>query len=404
MDKICPNGYNLRIVYQSSSKSKRQAMPLKSLTWPQVNAWRLSQHGLDPRLKRQDILEAASRTGGIQAQVMSAAELALGARVPGLTPQEVQSALWQERTLVKTWAMRATLHLISARDLPLYVAARSLYENRNWVGYFEYHGISREQFEAYLSAAPAVLGSEPLTREQLAAAVAEHTGIPELQNLMVSKGWGTPLKPLAWRGFLCFGPNAGRNVTFVNPRHWLDTWRGLEPYPALQEVARRYLRAYGPATVEEFALWWGLGLTPARKLFRSLEGELEAVEVAGWPALALRDTLEPMQKSKLPGSVRLLPLFDAYVMGIGRGPDIEPLLPKEFQRQVYRPQGWITAVVLMDGYFKGIWEIKSQGSQASLKVRLFSPASAALKKGIAAEVDRLSAFLNTQLSLVYEDQ
>src|ERR687895_138756 len=101
-------------------------MTVKSLTWPQVNAWRLSQHCLSPRLKRQDFLKAVTRTGGIQAQLTSAAEMALWARVDGLTWEDVQSALWRDRTLVKTWAMRGTLHLLSARDLPLYVAARSM--------------------------------------------------------------------------------------------------------------------------------------------------------------------------------------------------------------------------------------------------------------------------------------
>src|SRR5919199_3024209 len=106
-------------------------MAVQSVTWNQVNAWRLSQQCLSPRLKCQEYTEAVTRTGGIQAQVMSAAELALWARVDGLTPQDVRSALWQDRTLVKTWAMRGTLHLIAAGDFPLYVAARSLSETRN---------------------------------------------------------------------------------------------------------------------------------------------------------------------------------------------------------------------------------------------------------------------------------
>src|SRR6266487_3754479 len=123
-------------------------MAVKSLKWNQVIAWRLPQQCLSPRLKRQDYIKAVTCTGGIQAQVMSAAELALGARVDGLTPRDVQSALWQERTLVKTWAMRGTLHLIAASELPLYVAARSLYETRNWLNYFAYYGITPAQYEA----------------------------------------------------------------------------------------------------------------------------------------------------------------------------------------------------------------------------------------------------------------
>ena len=76
---------------------------MKSLTWDQVNAWRLAQHGLAPRV---GFMGAVQRMIGVQAQVMSAAELALWVRVDGLRPAEVQAALWQERTLVKTWAGR----------------------------------------------------------------------------------------------------------------------------------------------------------------------------------------------------------------------------------------------------------------------------------------------------------
>jgi hypothetical protein len=380
---------------------------MKSLKWRQVNSWRLSQHCLSPRLKRQDFVKAVIRTGGIQAQVMSAAELALWARVDGLSPRDVQSALWQERTLVKTWAMRATLHLIAASEYPLYVAARSLYESRNWLKYFTHFGITQTQYEAILAAVPQVLGSEPMTREQLATTLAEHIGAPELGNRLLSSSWGSLWKPSAWRGDLCFGPNQGRNVTFVRPSQWIggelrSARQSVEPFTALQELARRYLRAYGPATVKEFALWWGLRIIPARKLFQSIEDELEPVEVEGWPALALRETLEPMQNFEVSGSVSLLPLFDAYVMGIGRGPDIEPLLPKAYQRQVYRPQGWISAVVLVDGYVKGIWDYENRGSQTILKVHLFSSPTALIRNGIEAEAERLSAFLNTKVVLEYE--
>ena len=81
-------------------------MNARALSWSQVHRWRLAQHGLAPRLKRRDVVQAVARTGGIQAQVFSAAELALWARVQGLSRADVQAALWLERALVKTWAMR----------------------------------------------------------------------------------------------------------------------------------------------------------------------------------------------------------------------------------------------------------------------------------------------------------
>src|SRR5215212_8628186 len=234
-----------------------------ALTWNQVHTWRLAQHGLAPRLSRQDFLQAVSRTGGIQAQVLSAAELALWARVHELTRADIQTALWQERSLIKTWAMRGTLHLLAANELPLFVAARSRHDSRNWAGYFAYYGLTPAQQEAFLAAVPHVLGSEPMTRQQLADALVSHTGISALRELIVSSGWGSPLKPSAFRGDLCFGPSQGQNVTFVNPRAWLGAWQTLEPEAALQTIVRRYLQAYGPATRQDFALWWwgGGGMT-----------------------------------------------------------------------------------------------------------------------------------------------
>src|SRR6266511_2210008 len=97
------------------------AKHMTTLHWHQVHAWRLSQQGLAPRFSSQDFLQAVARTAGIQAQVMSAAELAVCTRVEGLAPHDVQAALFQDHTLVKTWAMRGTLHLLAARELPLYV-------------------------------------------------------------------------------------------------------------------------------------------------------------------------------------------------------------------------------------------------------------------------------------------
>jgi len=375
-------------------------MTVKSLKWHQINAWRLLQHCLSPRLKRRNFVKAVTRTGGIQAQVMSAAELALWARVDGLSPEDVQSALWQDRTLIKTWAMRGTLHLLSASELPLYVAARSAHETRNWLKYFTYYGITPAQYESFIAAVPQILGSEPMTREQLATALAKHIGAPELRGRLLSSSWGSLWKPSALRGDLCFGPNQGRNVTFVRPSQWIGKWQSVEPHLALQEMARRYLRAYGPATPEDFARWWELRIVPARKLFQSIEDELEVVDVEGWRALALRTTLEPMQRLKAPGAVRLLPLFDAYVLGLGR--DLEPLLPKAYKSQVFRPQGWISAVVLVDGCMKGVWEYKIRRSQTIVKINMFSSLKASIIEYIEAEAERLGIFLNTKVVLEYE--
>src|SRR5579863_2081380 len=259
---------------------------MKALKWHQVHAWRLSQHGLSPRLNSRDAVQAVTRTAGIQAQVMSAAELALCTRVEGLSPQDVRSALWQDHSLVRTWAMRGTLHLLSTRELPLYIEARNWQNNTSWSSYFAEFDLSPAQQEAFLLAVPHVLEQGPMTRLQLADAVAKQTGVARSRDFILSSSWGTPLKPSAYRGDLCFGPGQGQSATFMNPRVWIGNWQSIEPEQALQEIARRYLQAYGPATSEDFAFWWGYQKGRAKKLFQSMAEELEEVEVEGWQAFA----------------------------------------------------------------------------------------------------------------------
>src|SRR5260370_31192041 len=204
-------------------------MQMRTLKWHQVQAWRLSEHGRSPRLSSRDVVGAVMRTGGIKVQVMSAAELALCARVEGLSPYDVQAALFQDPTLVKAWAMRGTLHLLSARELPLYVAARNWQLNASWSAYFAEFGLTTSaQQEAFLSAIPHVLEQGPLTRQQLADAAAKPTGIAQIRDFILSESWGSPLKPSAYRGELCFGPVQGKTATFMNPRVWIGEWHPIQ--------------------------------------------------------------------------------------------------------------------------------------------------------------------------------
>src|SRR5215210_7484770 len=139
-----------------------------SLTWDQVRAWRLEQQCLTPRLGRPNFIRAVERVLGVQAQVMSAAELSIGTRVDGLKRTDVQRALWQDRTLVKTWAMRGTIHLFAAEDLPLIVAARRADGGRYRLHDFLQLGFTNAQYHEFLLAVPQVLGDggdEPMTRE-----------------------------------------------------------------------------------------------------------------------------------------------------------------------------------------------------------------------------------------------
>lgn len=261
---------------------------------------------------------------GAHAQLMSAPELSLWARVSHLRPQDVRDALWERRTPVKTWGMRGTLHLFSADEFPLYAAALSTrvgYTRNVWLKYF---GLTLGQVEAVIEAIGAALSDRPVSRQDLADAVAHHAG-SKMRAKMLS-GWGTMLKPAASRGALVFGPSRGQNVTFVRPDRWLRRWRTLEPEGAIRRVMLRYLEAYGPATHDDCARWWGIDPGPARRLMASLEAQLEGVQVDGRRAWMRAGQSRRIRGMTPPEGVRLLPNFDPYVIAyrpredLGRAP------------------------------------------------------------------------------------
>ena len=95
------------------------------LAWDSVLAWRLERQHLAARAPRDAAVAVVSDVAGLHAQVASCAELMLWARVEGLEPGAVSALLWEERALVKTWAMRGTLHLLASAELPRFVAALS---------------------------------------------------------------------------------------------------------------------------------------------------------------------------------------------------------------------------------------------------------------------------------------
>ena len=93
------------------------------VSWASVSSFRLERHHLANRASLNSIEKIVGDTGGIQAQLMSAAQMALWARIHNLKRDDVERALWQDRSLVKIWAMRSTVHLVSSKDLPMYIAA-----------------------------------------------------------------------------------------------------------------------------------------------------------------------------------------------------------------------------------------------------------------------------------------
>ena len=375
--------------------------PLTRLGWGQVRAWRLRRHHLSERAPRDAMLEVAAGIAGLHAQVLSSAELTLWARVGGLDPGDVRRALWAERSLVKIWAMRGTLHLLPATELPLWQAALSTrrgYQAGSWLRGF---GVTREELERLLAAVAEALDGPPLTREELAGKVAGLTGSAALGDKL-RESWGAMLKPAASRGHLCFADNRGQQVQFTRPDRWLGAWREEDPEAALDQVTRRFLAASGPVTREDYARWWGIP-SPARagRLLERLGDEVARVDVEGTGAWMLAGHAGDAAEAVATRSVRLLPAFDQYVVTATRQAD--HLLPGPFRDRIYRPQGWLSPVLLVDGRMDGVWRHEARGRAVEVRIEPFTKVPAWARRAAEAEAERLAAFLGGELRLDWAD-
>jgi hypothetical protein len=355
------------------------------LGWEEARALRLERHHLHHRAPRGSELRVASRICGLHAQLLSSAALSLWARVEGASLDAFRRALWRERRLVKIWAMRGTLHLVPARDLPVYLGALGTYRHYLSHGWVKYFGITRQQIELVIETVGKVLRGRALTREELADAVVERTGVKEL-GAVLRQGWGVLLKPAAYRGQLCFAEGEGARVRFTHP----GPVRQLEPQRALAELARRYLGGYGPATREDFALWWqGTSRAQSQRLIESLE--VTPVDLAGARAYVLAGETRTAAQGR---SVRLLPAFDPYVVGAPRSGG---LFPAAHKARIFRPQGWISATLLVDGHIEGVWRHERKNGRLEVRIEPFTRQPPRVRQGAAEEAERLAAFLGVRL-------
>ncbi len=362
------------------------------ISWAQALAWRMRRHELDPvgTLSAPDVVD---RLCGVQAQVASSADLAIRVRSSAVGPGDVAAVL-RRGDLIKTWAMRGTLHLLRVEDagafLSLMLAGRS-WERPSWQRAF---GMDPATLEVLRAAVREALDGKTLTREDLVASI---TIVPGLEHVgeALRSGWGTILKPLAWSGDLCFGPQAGNRVTFMRPDQASERWVDVTNADAAAPVViRAYLRAYGPATADGFSNWLSRGRIPIRQLrgwFATLGDELTAVEVDGESAFILAEDADDLAASVPSTAVRLLPGFDQFVLGPGT--DDGHVVAPGRRSAVSRQSGWIAPVVLRGGVVTGTWEL----TDGSVRVDWFAEAGSPPDDALEAEIARLAAILGRTL-------
>jgi winged helix DNA-binding protein len=381
------------------------AMPAPArVTWDQVAAFRLSRHHLAERAPSRALVSVLGAMAGAQAQLLSAAHLALWARVRDLQLEDIHAAA-RARTLVKAWCMRRTLHLVPSEDLAVFIRGSARRAERE-VRWLRGRGVGERAIEELVGAALDAL-DRPLSGPELIGRVSRSLAVPV--RPVRWGGWGSRarvpgvavgrvtlpvrylLQVVAARGVVCSGPTRGTEPTFVRADAWVPRWRDVPRDAAEDELLRRYLRAFGPATPADFALWTGMTLSDATAIWKRQETGLIPVSVEGWTAAVFRDDLRRLTARRSePLPVRLLPYFDSYLLGHKARAHLVAL---RHHKTVYSKAGWIAPVVLVNGRVAGVWAHTRERNRLRVRVTRFAEVSARSAAGIREEAEKLAHFL-----------
>ncbi|HEY1291931.1 MAG TPA: winged helix DNA-binding domain-containing protein [Chloroflexota bacterium] len=362
-------------------------------TWPQVWRSRLQRHWLLRPAPLDRVLDVVGDVCGIHAQLTTSAELSLGLRVAGLTRQHVRTALWQDRSLVKTYALRGTLHLLPTRELGLWLSALRAKVPPHAPAPAEREAVPPERRQALVMAIHAALEAGPLTRDELHVEMQRRLGDWATAATFPAFGghwprWQLALRQAALDGLIVFGPNRGNRVSYVRTDEWLGALDVVDGQAALREVCLRFLQAYGPATHLEFARWFATSRLAARELMQSLD--LVEIEVEGWRGWLPRGAQDAPGMASEGGSVLLLPQYDCYVVG---GFPRDQLIPAQAPEPLRRGTAAPFAVVLIDGVIGGLWERRVRGTRLDVRVDAFSSLSKQQQREIELQAARIGETL-----------
>lgn len=319
--------------------------------------------------------------GAVQAQDYPGALWALGLRLPGSVEALVERAV-ADRSIVRTWPLRGTLHFVAAEDVRWMLGLLGARTIKRAAGRYRQLGLDEATFaKSRRVIARSLEGERQLTRPELAAAL-ERSGVKTDGQRLIHL-----LNRSALEGLTCYAARRGKQFTFALLDEWAPSSKRLSREEALAELAGRYFRSHGPATLRDFVWWSGLTTSDARA---GLEPAGERLRREVFDGVTYR--LSSSTQAALEGepAAHLLPPFDEYTVAYkDRGAVLHPL-------HTQRPDA-ATAVlgptVILEGQAVGTWKRTLKRESVFIETSLWTTLKKAERSALDAAVQRYGEFL-----------
>jgi hypothetical protein len=324
------------------------------------------------------VIAMVEHLAGLQAQAPFPPYYGLWSRLAGFQPRDLADLL-VGRQVVRIALMRATIHLVSARDCLTFRPLIQPVLDRSLPAIF---GKQLEGLDAaaLAEAGRALVDAEPRTFGELGGLLAPDW--PGHPPNALAQGVRT-LVPLVQ-----IPPRAVWGAAGQSRHTSAEAWLGspLDPSPSLEALVTRYLAAFGPATVADVQAWSGLtrlaevmdGLRPGLRTFRDERGK---------ELFDLPDAPRPAPGTPVP--VRLVAEFDNLVLSHA---DRSRVISPDHRQRLNTRNGIFPGTVLVDGFVAGIWRITRSRGAAALTLEMFTSSSPADRDAIVAEAERLLGF------------
>ena len=373
---------------------------LTSLSADQVRWFRLRRSGLVTPFESP--VAAARALFGAQAQVNSAARLALWHRSAGADAASLEASI-EDGELVRSWGQRATLHLYAADDWPVVCAAtapREIASHEKLIQRLEAKDGSRTMaaLEAARGLALKILKRAPehqVSKEDLAR---------EGDEAMARGSYGA-LLTLCLQGHGCRidRGDAGTAVLGWRRKHLPDLdWQPPTLEEATIDIARRFWSTYGPATEADFRYWLSARAGETRPVVTALRDAGDLVEVAtddGGRAkqLATREGLPTLSEAPPPPSqwpVLLLGRFDPLILAHA---DKSCWVDDENYKRVWH-HTHVEAVFLVHGRIRGVWRVKRLKRGLKIQLQQFGkPLPVYARRAVKRQAEAVADFSGVPL-------